>query len=128
VASITDLSTQKKLERQIARIGEEERRHIGRFLHDELVFRLAGVEALSSLLSSRLAKSEHPDTGLALEIKAVINQAVKKTKHLAQLINEEHDLEVTGEAGTVESAIRQVLKSAAQLMKYAVAYSLTCKN
>ena len=84
VASITDLSTQKKLERQIARISEEERRHIGRYLHDELGSHLAGVEALSRLLSSRLARSKHPDTGLAFEIKALINQAVKKTKHLAQ--------------------------------------------
>ncbi len=32
-------------------------------------------------------------------------------KGLAQLINEEHDLEVTGEAGTVEGAIRVISKS-----------------
>lgn len=78
VASITDLSAQKELERQIARIGEEERRHMGRFLYDDLGSHLAGVEPLSSLLSSRLSKSDHPDTELALEIKALINQAVKK--------------------------------------------------
>ena len=40
-------------------------RHMGRFLHDDLGSHLAGVEALSSLLSSRLSKSDHPDTELA---------------------------------------------------------------
>nr|NJM04377.1 sensor histidine kinase [Desulfobacula sp.] len=110
VASITDLSAQKELERQIARIGEEERHHMGRFLHDDLGSHLAGVEAMSSLLSSRLARSEHPEAGLAQEIKALINQAVKKTKHLAQGLVPV-DMAATGFMDTLGQYARHVEKA-----------------
>jgi PAS domain S-box-containing protein len=110
VASITDLSAQKELERRITRIGEEERRHIGRFLHDDLGSHLAGVEALASLLSSRLARSEHPEAGLAQEIKTLINQAVKKTKHLAQGLVPV-DMAATGFMDTLGQYVRHVEKA-----------------
>ncbi|WDP90237.1 MAG: PAS domain-containing sensor histidine kinase [Desulfobacter sp.] len=80
VASITDISKQKQLEREIARISEEERRQMGQVLHDDLGSHLAGVEAMSSLLAGRLEKQGHPEAELAGEIRELVNQAIQKTR------------------------------------------------
>ena len=84
VASITDLSKQKDLERQVARISQEERLHVGQLLHDDLGSHLAGVEAMSAILAARLTRSGHQEAGLAEEIKELVNQAIIKTKSLVQ--------------------------------------------
>ncbi len=84
VASITDISRQKQLERQIAEISENERRQMGRVLHDDLGSHLAGVEAMSSLLSARLEKQGHSDAPLAREIRELINQAISKTRAMVR--------------------------------------------
>lgn len=84
VASITDISKQKQLERQIARISEEERRQMGQVLHDDLGSHLAGVEAMAALLSGRLEKESHTQAGLAREITGLVNQAIGKTRAMIQ--------------------------------------------
>jgi len=84
VASITDVSKQKYLEREISRISEEERRQMGQVLHDDLGSHLAGVEAMSSLLAGRLEKQSHADAELAREIRELVNQAIKKTRAMIQ--------------------------------------------
>lgn len=80
VASITDVSGQKRLEREIARISEEERQRMGQVLHDDLGSHLAGVEAMSSLLATRLEKQGHGDAPLAGEIRKLVNEAIQKTR------------------------------------------------
>ena len=84
VASITDISKQKHLEREIARIAEEERQQMGQILHDDLGSHLAGVEAMSSLLAGRLEKQGHKEAELAGEIRELVNQAIRKTRNLIQ--------------------------------------------
>ncbi|MCG8688267.1 MAG: PAS domain S-box protein [Desulfobacterales bacterium] len=84
VASITDISKQKHLEREISRISEEERRQMGQVLHDDLGSHLAGVEAMSSLLATRLKKQAHADAGLAHEIRELVNEAIQKTRAMVQ--------------------------------------------
>ncbi|THB78946.1 MAG: PAS domain-containing sensor histidine kinase [Desulfobacteraceae bacterium] len=84
VASITDISRQKELEREITRISDRERRQLGQVLHDDLGSHLAGVDAMSTLLSNRLTKQDHPDASLAGEIQTLINQAIKKTRAMVK--------------------------------------------
>ncbi|HCY85750.1 MAG TPA: hypothetical protein DHV36_11500 [Desulfobacteraceae bacterium] len=84
VASITDMSKQKRLEREISRIAEEERRQMGQILHDDLGSHLAGVEAMSSLLAARLEKQGHGDAELAGEIRTLVNQAIEKTRAMVR--------------------------------------------
>ncbi len=84
VASITDISKQKHLEREISRISEEERRQMGQVLHDDLGSHLAGVEAMSALLAGRLEKQGHADADLAREITGLVNQAIQKTRAMIQ--------------------------------------------
>jgi len=84
VASITDISKQKNLEREISRISQEERQQMGQVLHDDLGSHLAGVEAMSALLAGRLEKKDHADAVLAREITGLVNQAIEKTRTLVQ--------------------------------------------
>jgi PAS domain S-box-containing protein len=84
VASITDISKQKQLERQIARISEQERRQMGQVLHDDLGSHLAGVEAMAALLTGRLEKANHAQAELAREITGLVNQAMGKTRAMIQ--------------------------------------------
>lgn len=84
IASITDISRQKYLQREITNISEQERFQMGQVLHDDLGSHLAGVEAMAVLLSSRLKNQDHPETGLAQDISRLINQAMAKTRAMVR--------------------------------------------
>ena len=84
VASITDISRQKQLEREIARVSQEEQQRMGQILHDDLGSHLAGVEAMASLLALRLKKEDHKDAGQAEEIRQLVNEAIQKTRAMVR--------------------------------------------
>ena len=115
VASITDISKQKQLEHEIARISEEERRQMGQVLHDDLGSHLAGVEAMAVLLASRLEKQNHDQAGLAREISLLVNQAMGKTRSLVRGLLPVN-LENTGFMAAIQQYLAQVGK----------AFELTC--
>ncbi|MCP3942557.1 MAG: PAS domain S-box protein [Desulfobacteraceae bacterium] len=110
VASLTDISKQKQLEREIARISEEERRQMGQVLHDDLGSHLAGVEAMAALLAGRLEKELHPEAGLAREISGFVNQAIKKTRAMVQGLVPVN-LENTGFMTALQQYMAQVEKA-----------------
>ncbi|MCP4113993.1 MAG: PAS domain S-box protein [Desulfobacteraceae bacterium] len=116
VASITDISKQKYLEREISRISEEERRQMGQVLHDDLGSHLAGVEAMSALLAGRLEKQGHADADLAREITGLVNQAIQKTRAMIQGLVPVN-LANTGFMTAVQQYCREVEK----------AFGLTCR-
>ena len=79
-----DVTEERRLEREVLSIGEEERRRIGQDLHDDLQQHLIGIEALASSLAARLA-SQHPvEAGRAGEILELLRGAVEKTRRLAR--------------------------------------------
>ncbi|MCG8529297.1 MAG: PAS domain S-box protein, partial [Desulfovibrionales bacterium] len=84
VVSITDITRQKQLEQKISRICREERQKMGQVLHDDLGSHLAGVEAMAALLAGRLARQGHGDAPLAAEIKALVHQAMDKTRAMVR--------------------------------------------
>ncbi len=110
VASITDISKQKQLEREIARISEEERRQMGQVLHDDLGSHLAGVEAMAALLAGRLEKENHAEAGLSREISGLVNQAIKKTRGLVRGLVPVN-LENTGFMTAIQQYAAQVEKA-----------------
>jgi PAS domain S-box-containing protein len=110
VASITDISRQKQLERKIAKVSEEERQQMGQVLHDDLGSHLAGVEAMSSLLASRLEKKNHKDAALAKEIQGLVNQAIQKTRAMVRGLVPVC-LEATGFMAAVQQMCRDVEKA-----------------
>ena len=54
ISIFTDVTGQRRLEREILDVGERERQKIGQDLHDDLQQHLIGIEALALLLENRL--------------------------------------------------------------------------
>jgi PAS domain S-box-containing protein len=84
VASVMDITEQKRLEKEILNISERERRKIGQDLHDDLGQHLIGVEALSMLLTKRLEHQDNDEQLLAREISELVSCAISKTRGLAK--------------------------------------------
>ncbi|MBU1170135.1 MAG: PAS domain S-box protein [Proteobacteria bacterium] len=84
LTSINDITEQRRLEADILRISEGERRKIGHDLHDDLGQHLVGIEALAILLKQRLDAEMHSETHCASEIVSLIRDATKKTRNLAK--------------------------------------------
>jgi len=57
---IRDISERKRLEAEVLRIGEEERRRVSADLHDGICQELVGIQYLSFLLVRDLKKLRHP--------------------------------------------------------------------
>ncbi len=84
IASITDISRQRQLEREITRISDQERLTMGQALHDDLGSHLAGVDAMATLLKRRLEKENHPEAALARDVSDLINQAIAQTRAMVK--------------------------------------------
>ncbi|MCW7752965.1 PAS domain S-box protein [Desulfobotulus sp. H1] len=82
--AILDITEQRRLEKEILRTGEEERRKIGYDLHDDLGQHLVGVEAMARLLHKRLTIAQNPAAALAGEITDLIRSATTKTRDMAK--------------------------------------------
>jgi PAS domain S-box-containing protein len=79
-----DVSELRQLRRQVLDAADQEREHLGRELHDGLCQNLAGIAALGSALSRRLAASGASDCAGALtEIATLLNQTVVHVRDLA---------------------------------------------
>lgn len=108
-AAARDVTRQKRLEREILEILDCEQERLGRELHDGLCQTLAGIAALSTTLSRRLARnSEGAAAGAAKEITELLNEAIAEARDLARGLGplglEEADLEAALEALALGSA------------------------
>jgi len=80
-----DVTRQKRLEREILEIADLEKERLGRELHDGLCQSLAGIAALSSTLSRRLAaSSESAASSMAAEITKLLNETITQARDLAR--------------------------------------------
>ena len=79
-----DVTAYKKIERDIISISEETKRRVGQELHDDLGQQLTGIAFMSKVLSQRLLKQNHPDAQNAEKVTNMVNQAISKTRTLAQ--------------------------------------------
>ncbi len=84
-ATARDITTRRRLEREILEIVDVERERLGRELHDGLCQTLAGIAALSSTLSRRLAaNSESAASAAAAEITGLLNKSISQARDLAR--------------------------------------------
>jgi len=83
-ASARDVTGQKRLEREILEIADQEKDRLGRELHDGMCQTLAGIAALSSTLAIRLDRdSDSAASADAREISILLNEAIVETRNLA---------------------------------------------
>lgn len=83
VAIRTDITQQRRLEREVLEISEDERRRFGRELHDGLGQHLTALEMMSHTLVRRLKADAPALAGSAAEIADFTRQAVTQTRQLA---------------------------------------------
>lgn len=83
LASIEDITEERRLQRQIMQVSERERHRIGRDLHDDLCPHLIGIEALSKVLAGQIEHKGIPGIDLLIKIRELIQEAIDKTRRLS---------------------------------------------
>ena len=80
-----ECSSQRRLEREVIEILDQEKERLGRELHDGLCQMLAGIAALSATLSKRLAASEESAaSAAAAEITKLLGECIGEARDLAR--------------------------------------------
>jgi PAS domain S-box-containing protein len=82
--TLLDVSERKHLQDLVMQASEQERQRIGQDLHDGLGQNVAGIAFLSSVLTSKLAGRDAPETADARKITEHLNQTVGLTRSLAR--------------------------------------------
>ncbi|MFH1723067.1 MAG: PAS domain S-box protein [Elusimicrobiota bacterium] len=83
-AIIKDIAERRRLEAEVLRISDWERRRIGNDLHDELGQKLTGVSLICHALQERLAARSDAGAGAATEIVRYVDEAVADVRRLAK--------------------------------------------
>jgi len=81
---IKDITERRNLEKEILNIGEDERKKIGRELHDGLGQMLTGVRMLSEALARRLSANALPGADEVKEISEMIQEADQYARALSR--------------------------------------------
>jgi PAS domain S-box-containing protein len=84
IASGTDITERKLLERTILDISGREQRRIGQDLHDGLGQHLTGIAFMSKVQEQKLAEKLRPEATDAAKIVRLVNEAIHKTRELAR--------------------------------------------
>jgi PAS domain S-box-containing protein len=79
-----DITEQKRLERQVQEVSEQEKRRIGQDLHDGLGQYLTGIAFMSRLLQRKLAERKVPESADAEKIATLVNKTVFQARDLAR--------------------------------------------
>lgn len=97
-------------ERKIINISEETRERIGQELHDDLGQHLTGVAFLSGVLAKQLADKDWPGRELVARITTLINEAILRTRQLAQGLYpvELKDVGLQGMLAQLTSQVRSI--------------------
>jgi PAS domain S-box-containing protein len=93
VVIIRDLTQKRELEKQMIDIANEERRRIGRELHDGLGQMLTGIRMVAESLARKLKANEIPGAGEVQEISEMIRDADEHARAISRGLVEVHLVE-----------------------------------
>jgi two-component system, NarL family, sensor histidine kinase FusK len=79
-----EMAERRRLETELIRVGEEQRKTLGQELHDGLGQHLTSVALLSATLQQQLGARSQPEAGAARRIVELVNQAIAMTRALAR--------------------------------------------
>ncbi len=83
-ATARDVTDRKQLERQVLQSRDREKERLGRELHDGLCQNLAGIAALSTALSRKLAAGSREEAAEAAEVSRLLNETIGHVRDLAR--------------------------------------------
>jgi PAS domain S-box-containing protein len=83
IATGTDITERKRLEKAILEISAEEQRRIGQDLHDGLGQHLTGIAFMSKVQEQKLAEKGLAEAAEAARIVTLVNEAITRTRELA---------------------------------------------
>jgi PAS domain S-box-containing protein len=109
----------KRLEQEILEVSGREQQRLGHDLHDDLGQLLTGIALMTKSLEKQLRARSLPETAALAEIRALVNQAIGKTRNLARVLSP-----VGLEEGGVVSALQELSASAERVFN--VSCSLVC--
>ncbi len=107
---VRDLSKTRRLEQEILRISDEERRSIGQDLHDGLGQMLTGMALISQSLARRLAAQGRPEARELEELTELIRQADRQARTLARGL-----IPVELEANGLQAALYRLTRQTEEL-------------
>lgn len=81
---LLDLSDRKRLEAEVVEIAEQERRRLGRDLHDSLGQHLTGILYAMAALQNKLAAAAHPEAPAAASAVSLLERAVAEVRALSR--------------------------------------------
>ncbi|PIQ63634.1 MAG: histidine kinase [Bacteroidetes bacterium CG12_big_fil_rev_8_21_14_0_65_60_17] len=104
---VRDISERRRLEHEILRISEQERRRIGQDLHDGLGQMLTGIGLISQNMARELKKEESRFAGRAQEITELVREADQMARNLAHGL-----IQVELEGDGLSAALRRLCRNA----------------
>lgn len=107
---IRDISDRRRLEQEILRISEQERRRIGQDLHDGLGQMLTGIGLITNNLARRLEARDDPAAPEVAEITEMIQEADQHARGLARGL-----VPVDLEGSGLSSALQRLTDNAERL-------------
>src|ERR1039458_547715 len=79
-----EMAERQRLEEEILRVGERERRHIGHELHDGLCQHLTGTALAGQVLGERLAAKSLPEAADAGKVVELVEEGILLARNLAR--------------------------------------------
>jgi signal transduction histidine kinase len=111
IALTEEIAERERLEREILEAGEQERRRIGRDLHDSLGQLLTGTALAGEVLHEKLAARESEDAGDASRIVSLVEEAIELTRGLARGLDP-----VEMEGGGLAQGLRELAAKTSTLL------------
>jgi PAS domain S-box-containing protein len=85
IATVQDVTEQRRMRRELIQVQEEERRRIGQDLHDSIASQLTGAKIKMSLLSSK-AQAKEAEEGIQ-EVESIIEESANDVRKLSHGLN-----------------------------------------
>ena len=121
-AIIRDITERREMEKKVLEAGDEERKRIGREMHDSLGQMLTGIRMLSESLARKLKANAVPGADEVQEISALVKEADEYTRVLSRGMVQV-DLEKRGLSVALQNLCNRVLKVNGISCEYLIAGS-----
>jgi signal transduction histidine kinase len=79
-----EMAERRRLDQEIARVADRERRRLGHDLHDRLGQHLTGTALAAQVLKEKLAARSAPETGEAEKVVRCVEEGIDLTRNLAR--------------------------------------------